>query len=145
MTAGLTPRCVAIHAAHAAPGATLVLVSVAPDISTEAALELAATFDEDADSRTGLLVAGDLSAGHGSKPPRPGATIVLDDQVLGALDGGQPDRLLRVSEALAEDSESRAVGALRVLGAVLADTALGIVVRWNGAPLGVGYVVAVGR
>lgn len=100
-----------------------------------------------ADRRIGLLVAGDLGAGHGPKPPRPeaaGASALLDQAVVAALDNGRPADLVRLDPRVAADSASRAVGALRVLGAVLDGARIGTVVRGSGAPLGVGYVVAQG-
>lgn len=100
-----------------------------------------------ADRRVGLLVAGDLGAGHGAKPPRPeaaAASALLDQAVVAALDNGRPADLVRLDPQLAADSGARAVGALRVLGAVLDRARIGTVVRGSGAPVGVGYVVAQG-
>lgn len=99
------------------------------------------------DARVGLLVAGDLGAGHGPKPPRPGAATVsatLQDLVIAALDNGRPADLVRLDPGLATASAARAIGALRILGAVLQAARLGTVVRAADAPLGVGYVVAQG-
>ncbi len=92
-----------------------------------------------------VVVAGDLSAGHGNKPPRPPATGSAYDQlVVAALDNGRPADLLGADAALVADSHARAAGALRVLGGLLEHLRFATVVRHAGAPLGVGYVVAQG-
>lgn len=94
-----------------------------------------------------LLVAGDLGAGHGDKPPRPdaaAASAAFDQQVVTALDNGRATDLLHLDGDLANAAQARATGALRILGAVLAQAKIGTVVRATAAPLGVGYVVAGG-
>lgn len=94
-----------------------------------------------------LVVAGDLGAGHGPKPPRPDAaeaTMAFDQQVVAALDNGRAVDLIRLDHDLADRAHARAAGALRILGTVLDQARRGTVVRANAAPLGVGYVVAAG-
>ncbi|MEE8603370.1 hypothetical protein [Euzebya tangerina] len=143
-------QVLAAHAATAAPDAVTVLLSVASDVPWPVAARLGRVIGSlRTAGQLSVMVAGDLSAGHGPKPPRPGADTTLDEHVVAALDGGRPERLLTLDPEQAAASHARAVGALRVLGATLCTptgtASMGTVVRWSGAPLGVGYVVAVGR
>jgi hypothetical protein len=144
----LSPDLVVL-ARHLPAGTPAVGVAVAAEEAPAgvAALSAAVLAAADATPALAVVCAGDLGAGHGEKPPRPGAAAAsreLQDRVVAALDGGRPADLVRLDAALAAASASRAVGALRVLGAVLHAARVGTVVRTAGAPLGVGYVVAQG-
>lgn len=138
----------AVLSRHVPVSTPCIGVAVPPGAPAEVVQALGEAIIRAADETSvAVLVAGDLSAGHGPKPPRPGAAAVadtVDGMVIAALDGGRPADLLRLDDAMAAASASRAVGALRVLGAVLAGARTGTVVRATAAPLGVGYVVAQG-
>ncbi|HUG85953.1 MAG TPA: hypothetical protein VMM13_15430 [Euzebya sp.] len=138
----------AVLARHVPAGAACVGVTVPAGTHPELARALGgAIVDLAAQTAVAVLAAGDLSAGHGPKPPRPeaaGVADTVDGLVVAALDGGRPADLIRLDLALAASSAARAVGALRVLGAVLVGARIGTIVRATGAPLGVGYVIAQG-
>ncbi len=129
-------------------GPPVLGLTVPTDITVEQAGTVAEVLVGLGGSRqVALVVAGDLGAGHGVKPPRPQADVAsaaFDQAVVAALDNGRPADLLRLDPALARDACARGAGPLRVLGAVLQQVPLGTVVRAAAAPLGVGYVVAQG-
>lgn len=120
-------------------------VAVPPDLDPAAMTALGerlATLDR----RTALVVAGDLAAGHGVKPPRPGdeqASRTFDERVVALLDNGATDRIVRLAD-LARATSSRGWAALAVAGIALQRGRVGTVVRHHAAPFGVGYVVAAG-
>lgn len=142
------PADLRVLARHLAAGTTAVGLAVPPLTPPEVSDCLGEAIVRAADRHAVMLVvAGDLGAGHGDKPPRPAAAAAsecLDQRVVAALDNGRPADLAALDTELTTQARSRAAGALRVLGTVLDLVHMGTVVRALAAPLGVGYVVAGG-
>jgi hypothetical protein len=127
-------------------GVPTVGVALPPGTSPDRAADLADVILAVTTGRLALiLVAGDLGAGHGPKPPRPEAAEASDRlqaAVLAALDGADVGSLLDLDGSTADASGARATGALRVLGAVADRTGTSMVVQAHATGLGVGCVVA---
>ncbi|KAA1376442.1 class III extradiol ring-cleavage dioxygenase family protein [Aeromicrobium fastidiosum] len=102
----------------------------------------------DAGSRVAVLVMADGSNGRSEKAPG-----FLDDRaepfdasISSALAGGDPAALVALDPALGAELGASGVPPLRTLGTIVLDATRGASVtahlRYDGAPLGVGYVVA---
>lgn len=101
----------------------------------------------DTGTDTGVVAAGDLSAGMTVRSPAyeiPGAKA-WEDQAVDAVDSGRLDGLQRLGPDEALRVQARAWAPLAVLHGVCARARLGLVVRHHSAPRGVGYLVAYGR
>lgn len=93
-----------------------------------------------------IVASGDLAAGHGPKPPRPEAAAVaaaFDEQAVAAVESGRAARLERLAP-LAGEAHARGWAALLTAVAAAEEARLGLVLRWTGAPYGVGLLVAGG-
>ncbi|CAN5406792.1 hypothetical protein BH23ACT9_BH23ACT9_31360 [soil metagenome] len=138
----------AVLARQLPAGAACVGITVPADTDVATAEALADTLLNLGEIyRISVVAAGDLGAGHGTKPPRPAAAAASDalqQTAFAALDNGRLSDLVHLDAAVAADSAARSVGALRVLAAVALRARVGMVVRAAAAPLGVGYVIAQG-
>ena len=96
------------------------------------------------DDGVALLVMADGSTARSEKAPGhlDERAEPFDAAIASALASGEPDALIGLDPALGAELGSTGVPALRALGELTSGASVTAHLRYDGAPLGVGYVVA---
>jgi aromatic ring-opening dioxygenase LigB subunit len=95
--------------------------------------------------RVGLLIMGDGAVGRTEQAPRPydPRTETFDGEVVAALRAADPAALLQLDPMLAGELTVAGRAAWQILAGATGEAFVDADVLYEGAPLGVGYVVAV--
>lgn len=129
-------RVLALLARRVAPA--VAMLEVADDTDTRPAAQAISAWEPDA-----VLVAGDLAAGHGAKPPRPAVgdarSAAYDDAVVAALEDRRA--LAALADGAAEHG-ARGIPALQVAVELAASWGLSLRSAQQNRPVGVGGVIA---
>jgi hypothetical protein len=117
---------------------------IAEDASAADCADVGAALVADVD-RVGLLVMGDGAAGRTEQAPRPydPRAETFDGEVAAALRAADPAALLRLDSALAAELTVAGRAAWQVLAGATGEPFMDADLLYDGAPLGVGYIVAV--
>ena len=143
------PLALTVLALHVGNRTPIVPMTVPARADFDALMSVGASVARtfgDADLRTVVVVAGDLSSGLTEKSPLHyvSGAIFWDEQAVAAVDSGRLGALAKLGPAEANRVGALGWAPLAVLHGAVAAAKLGMVVRHYSAPRGVGYLVANG-